>query len=159
MSDLLVRNRNSRVRLAQKLVASDHLKTQQQFVAECDINRIVANARRGIAPRYVNPNTARYGDFSSLPDFATAHDVIMKAREAFQALPAGLRAELDNDPARLASITKSQAERYGLLKEKPPAPPATPPASQPPGSDSDPSGDSASASKGAKKGSKEPKAD
>lgn len=101
--------------------------TQQQFKDECDMNRIVANAQRGIAPKYLARGVPRFGDFSEIPDLTTAYAQIKAAEEAFAELPAALRLELGNDPKRIDELTQDQAKRFNLLKEdKTPQAPAAP---------------------------------
>ena len=91
-------------------------KTQQQFRDECDLNIIVAKAQRGIAPRFVNAAVPRYGDFSSAPSLAEAHEVLERAREAFMTLPSKARAELGNDFTNLTSVDHEFFVRHGLTK-------------------------------------------
>lgn len=133
-----VRNRFDRMRVITVLeTPDDKLLTQQQFKEECDMNRIVERAMKGIPPRFLAKGTPRYGDFSNVPDLQGAYDLIGRAHEAFMALPAALRKELGNDPAQLQHITSDQVERYklGKPKEEVVTPPPTPTPSQPaPGS-------------------------
>lgn len=112
-----IRNRFSQVRRSVRKVedAGDH-HTQQQFKDECDINRIVQNANRGVPPRYFAQGQPHYGDFSNVPDLMEAHDKIERAKQAFMTLPAGLRGELDNDPRRINEISREQIDRYKLKK-------------------------------------------
>jgi hypothetical protein len=91
--------------------------TQQQFKKECDLNEIVAKARRGIAPTF-NPRAQPvYGDFTNVPDLCEAMNRVISAREAFMTLPSGLRAELDNDFTRIDSLTEDQIKRYKLGRD------------------------------------------
>lgn len=123
----LLRDRWSRRISRSPIVPSSaDLATQQQFKDECDMNLIVANAKRGIPPRFLNPSVPQFGDFSDVPDLATAFNLIQEAYEAFLNLPAALRAELGNDPARINELTHDQAVRYNLLRT-----PAATPSSQP----------------------------
>lgn len=109
--------------------------TQQQFKDECDMNRIVKNAQRGVPPRFMTQGTPHYGDFSNVPDLTGMYEVIARAQEAFMSLPSGLRAELGNDPANINKLSADQIARYRLGKTVP-APQgdaqATPPASKEP---------------------------
>ncbi|MEM2002727.1 MAG: hypothetical protein QXT77_08795 [Candidatus Methanomethylicaceae archaeon] len=98
------------------------LRTQQQFKDECDLNRIVKNAQKGIPPRFMAQGVPQYGDFSNVPDLAEAHQLIQDAYDAFMNLPSQLRLELGNDPRNINSITEEQARRHGLLKSSPAVP-------------------------------------
>lgn len=99
--------------------------TQQQFKKECDLNEIVARARKGIAPVF-NPRTQPvYGDFTNVPDLCEAMNRVISAREAFMTLPSGLRAELDNDFTRIDDLTEDQIKRYKLGRDLPTSTPST----------------------------------
>lgn len=112
-----VRKRNERLEVKHPIIpGAEGAQTQQQFKDDCDMNRIVKNASRGIAPRFLNPNMPQYGDFSETKDLMSAYSTIRDAEEAFMNLPSGLRLELGNDPARLSELTQDQLERYNLVK-------------------------------------------
>lgn len=128
----IVRDRNSRLRV--RVTHFDYpetAETQQQFADECDMNKIVDRANRGIAPRYQAQGVPQYGDFSNVPDLPTAYAQIQRAEEAFMRLPAQLRLELGNDPARISQLTQDQIKRFGLGKPTTPSQPTPPEASQP----------------------------
>lgn len=63
-----------------------------------------------------------YGDFSDVPaDYMDALAKIKTAEERFSSLPAALRKEFNNDPARLVAwlrdpANKDKAVEYGLIK-------------------------------------------
>lgn len=120
-----VRNRFDRLHVpAQLAEAPEKALTQQQFKDECDINRIVKNAQRGIPPKYINRATPHYGDVSRFPDITEAYNIVQKAEESFMELPAQLRLELGNNPANFDKITPEQLKRFRLLKEEPTPSPA-----------------------------------
>lgn len=127
------------------------LRAQQQFKDECDINRIVANAQRGIPPRFLSRGEPHYGDFSNTPDLAEAYNTIQRANQAFMNLPAQLRLELGNDPANISRLTQDQVERYKLGRTLPPV--ADPALS---GGQPQPGNDPAKGSSGKKSGGEKP---
>lgn len=95
------------------------LKTQQQFKDECDMNRIVQNAQRGVPSRFARePGSGIYGDFSEVPDMTQALNKINSAKDAFMTLPARLRLELGNDFTRIDELTAEQIEYYRLSKPR-----------------------------------------
>jgi len=104
---------------------------------DADINVLVA--RFGIAGEMPPPRPgAAFGDFSEAHDFQSAMDALVGAQNAFYELPARVREEFGNDPARLIQFVQSsrpsdiaRAREMGLIPPEPPAPPAPPP---PPGS-------------------------
>lgn len=119
MTKSLVRTRWDRKRRTVRMaVTSDRVATQQQFKDECDMNRIVKNAMRGVQPRFMARGVPQYGDFSNVKDLGQAYELIQRAEEGFMALPAELRRELHNDPRLLQHITADQVKRYGLGKVK-----------------------------------------
>jgi len=114
------KHRNKLGRVTAKVYdVPENLRTQQQFKDECDINRIVKNAQKGIPPRFLARGEPHYGDFSRVPDLTEAYNITHRAAEAFMTLPAQLRLELDNDPANIVHLTKDQIDRYDLGKKLP----------------------------------------
>lgn len=104
-------------------------RTHQSDAEASDINRIMGKWRtQGFqreAPGPLNPRTPVYGDFSDVQDFMAAQNAIQAAKEKFQLLPARLRRECDNDPAKLidyvANPDNLEALReFGVLAEEPP---------------------------------------
>lgn len=98
---------------------------RQEFKADTDINSIMKRMlRTGVVPDAVRQNAAVYGDFSQVPDYATMHDKVMAARELFNHLPAGLRAEFRNDPgAFISGVSTPKGHeilaKHGLLRALP----------------------------------------
>lgn len=76
-------------------------RTRQEFKDECDINILMKRWRRGgqipPAPQGFN----NYGDFTNVTSFFEATCQIREAEEAFNSLPARVRASFDNSPAVL----------------------------------------------------------
>lgn len=97
--------------------------TQQQFKDECDINTIVR--RFGLTGEL--PDDVRMpmsGDFTDAPDFDTAMQLVVQAKEEFMRLPAELRSRFNNDPGRLIAFieddgNRDEARKLGLLKPEP----------------------------------------
>lgn len=84
-------------------------KTQQKFEGECNINTIMTKYNSNIdllnASLRLQGATRQpqYGDFSNIPDFMTANQMIIDANNAFSQLPAKLREKFANDPSKLIS--------------------------------------------------------
>ena len=127
-------------------VSIDHFsedKTMQQFIAECDINTILARYKTtGILPEVRNA-APTYLDATAY-DFQVAQDIVAEAQSIFYNLPSAIRARFDNDPAQLLEFVHNprnldESVAMGFIDpSKLPTPkeaPATPPtASQPPSS-------------------------
>lgn len=97
--------------------------TQQHYKAECDINTIMDKyAVNGylVDPLKIRTRKPQFGDFTDMPDFQTAQNVIVEGREAFEALPARVRKYFNNDPALYLSFISDsnnldQALEMGLI--------------------------------------------
>lgn len=94
--------------------------TKQEFRDDADINVIVARVLKG-EPQAQFPGT--FGDFSQVPDFATAMQQVVEAKTAFDALPSRIRTRFHNNAASLVAFLDDpdnldEAVRLGLI-EKP----------------------------------------
>jgi len=105
--------------------------TQQHHAEAVNINTIVQKYHRtGILPNGNNPAKAVYGDFTAI-DFQTAQQRITTAREAFEALPAQIRARFRNEPVELIKFMENpenldEAVKLGLAQKKEVKPPEAP---------------------------------
>lgn len=69
---------------------------KQSFKDEVDINTIVK--RFGIGYEMPpNPKVPQYGDYTNIPDFHTAMNLVATTRENFEQLPANVRSKFEND--------------------------------------------------------------
>ena len=113
--------------------------TEQNHADECDINLIIERySRTGVLgdPLAMPSVSAQFGDFSEVPSYQTAMNYLVSAQEAFDSLPAKIRKEFDNDPAKLLDFigkeeNYDEAVRLGLISERsvadaPAASPSTP---------------------------------
>lgn len=95
-------------------------RTKQEFAEEVDINTIVRRfGITGEVPQGVSQ--VMDGDFLAVTDFQGAMDMIVRAREMFDAMPADVRAEFHNDPAEFLEFTskdenKARAIELGLVR-------------------------------------------
>jgi len=82
-------------------------KTQQNFKDETDINTIID--RFGVENVAQDPRLMPSSeDFMEAFDFQSAQNTIRQAQEAFMDLPADVRAEFDNDPAKLIRFVEDE---------------------------------------------------
>lgn len=104
--------------------------TQQSDAQDCDINVIWERyTKTGQLPT-VNLQ-AMTGDFTNVPDFRTAQEVLKAANDAFAEVPAKIRARFNNDPDEFVKFAlddnnTDELRKMGLAIE-PPAPPPEPP--------------------------------
>lgn len=125
-----------------KKVFTDKSRTHQSFSDAADINTILEKWRTTGFVNQVNLNRAVYADFSSTEDYFQSHLAIKAAEEVFAALPARVRARVDNNPWELVDFVADPANdeelrELGLinpiLEEGETAPPRDfdPPSSEP----------------------------
>lgn len=122
--------------------------TQQDFKEECDVNNIVKRyADTGLWSQSLRPptSTPMFGDFTTVPEFFEAQNIIAKASEHFASLPSEVRFRFNNDPAQLLAFVSDpkntdEAIALGIANPRPtgesPAPgaaPAAPSAGDKPG--------------------------
>lgn len=105
------------------LHCKDKSLAQQQFADDADINVLLERFKvTGQMPAAVS--LPQYGDFSSVMDFRTAQDALLKAKNAFMELPAKIRARFKNDPQELLEFVsdpknRAEATELGLFKAAP----------------------------------------
>lgn len=73
--------------------------TKQSFKDETNINRIMSKYQATGIVTHLNQKNPMYGDFSDVPDYQTALNLVLSANESFMQLPAKIRAKFSNDPA------------------------------------------------------------
>lgn len=105
--------------------AGEVSRTQQQFKDECDINSIMSRYEEtGVLPAPGrNPPVARFGDFASAPDFMSAQNTVLRAREQFESLPRKVRERFQNDPVQFLQFVTDkanlpEARKLGLLSDE-----------------------------------------
>ena len=111
------------------LACDDESLAIQSAEEESNINTIVR--RFGLTGEL--PNNLRMpqsGDFTGLPDFHAAMNMVRHAQEEFLRVPAEVRARFSNDPAKLMafiddSANYDEALKLGLVNKRPdPVPPS-----------------------------------
>lgn len=74
--------------------------TKQSFKDECDINNIIKKFNAtGQLPDLIMKNPL-YGDFSNVPNYQEACEIVSRAESSFSMLDAKLRKRFQNDPAQ-----------------------------------------------------------
>lgn len=91
--------------------------TQQHFKDECDINVIVDRYKvTGVLGDPLDTRTPVYGDFSSMPEFIDAQNIIARASEQFASLPSDVRKRFDNNPALMLEFLQDENNREEAVK-------------------------------------------
>lgn len=104
------------------LECKDASLAKQSFAEEVDINTIVR--RFGLSGEL--PTDIRMpvnGDFEGLFDFQSAMNMIVSARESFDAMPAHVRSRFDNDPHKFVEFCSKdenfdEAVKLGLVRDE-----------------------------------------
>lgn len=103
--------------------------TKQEFAAENDINYIVERARvTGELPQ--KRTEPVYGDFTSVPEYQEALNIVNEAENAFQSLPSIIRERFQNNPAMMLDFmadpkNRPEAVALGLIGGDTPKPAPT----------------------------------
>lgn len=94
--------------------------TKQADALDCDINTIFKKFEKsGQLPNMIARNPS-YGDFSEVPDYQEALNIVRHAEEQFLNLDASIRNEFENDPAKFLAFATDEKnydrmEKMGLL--------------------------------------------
>ncbi len=102
--------------------------TKQAMKDECDINKIMAQMQKTGMTDHVNTHQGNYGDFTEVQDYQTSMNQVIAARDAFETLPAKVRARFRNSPAEFFefvddSENEDEMRELGLLPKKAPEAP------------------------------------
>lgn len=111
----------------------DPSMTKQSFKDECDINRIVARAAESGFFGSIADGQPLYADVSHVPDYQSALNTVIAARDRFMQMPAEIRERFANDPAKMVSFLGDpknidEGRKLGLLKPAPIPDPVVEPA-------------------------------
>lgn len=98
-------------------------KTQQHLQKSTDVNYIVARCLKTGTPLPANP-TPHYADYSSVPDYKEAQNILIIAKQKFSLLPAEIRSKFHNEPSEMLEFVhnpenKEECQELGLLPKPP----------------------------------------
>nr|UXQ88054.1 MAG: internal scaffolding protein [Microvirus sp.] len=85
-------------------------RTKQAFIAECNINNIMAKYQRTGAIDHATKHSKDYG-FASGCDFRESMELVRKANEMFNELPSKLRNKFDNDASQFLTFVQDDANQ------------------------------------------------
>lgn len=92
--------------------------TVQDAKNECDINNIMKRFLKNGASALTDliRQDPTYGDFSSLPEFVDAMNLINHAHDQFSHLSARVRARFDNDPAKFLEFANDPSNGKEMVE-------------------------------------------
>lgn len=78
--------------------------TEQSHKKSCDINSIISSYKRtGVLSPDHRIKDGFFADVSNIGDFQVMQNALVKSRSEFESLPADVREQFANDPARFAN--------------------------------------------------------
>lgn len=97
-------------------------KTKQEYGDQVDVNKIIAKYKKTADPSLLAGKTGVYMDLTEIKDYQSSLNSIIRADEAFSALPSPIRERFQNDPAKLISFLadpsqKDESIKLGLRKD------------------------------------------
>ena len=106
-------------------------RTKQSFAKESNINLIMAKYEKTGLLDHLNKHEGNYGNFIGYADYHTSMNQIQEAADAFQTIPAGVRAKFSNDPAKFLEFAQNPENideliEMGLARPKSPTSEAPP---------------------------------
>lgn len=93
----------------------DESRTKQSEAESCEINNIMARYEKTGLLEHINEN----GRYEDLPDGIEYHDalnLVLEAQQSFDDLPATIRKEFDNEPAKFLSFVENPDNIEALTK-------------------------------------------
>ena len=93
----------------------DDSKVQKSMQDETDIKNILKKyGRTGMLP--IMQDQQLYGDFSSMPEYQEAQNIIIKAERQFSLLSSDVRKKFDNDPAKFLQFCTNKDNLNEMYK-------------------------------------------
>lgn len=102
--------------------------TVQADADACDINKILKRFEKTGVLTHVNRVQAAYADVSDVTDYHSSLNLVLNVQEAFEGLPANVRAYFKNDPSLLLEALQDPAQQDDLVALGVVAPKVEPPA-------------------------------
>lgn len=90
-------------------------RTHQSFKDECDINNIVRKAHQNGFFGHVSKAVPQFGDFTEVPDYQSALNMVIDAKQKFLEIPARIREKFDNDPNKFIEFVSNPANGDQLV--------------------------------------------
>lgn len=82
---------------------------QQHFADSCDVKKIIARFTRTGVLDHVNQLQPQFGDFTSVPTFEEAQQIIAQTSEYFAGLPANVKDRFGNDVKQFLAFVNDES--------------------------------------------------
>lgn len=90
--------------------------TRQEFVSQVNISNIIKKyVRNGVNPFCITQD-AKYGDFTNIPSYQEALELVCAAEDHFLRFPADVRAMFDNDPGKYIDFLNNPENREKAIQ-------------------------------------------
>lgn len=90
-------------------------RTKQGFKRECDVNILMAKYQKtGVLPQ-IKPGQPVYGDFTQVSDYQSAQNMLISAREQFDAMPLNVRKKFNYDPGRFLEFVENPENQQEMI--------------------------------------------
>lgn len=89
-------------------------RTKQEFAEDTDINRLLVKHQRAGTLSHLENHGGHYGDFSDMPDLLEAQSRLQRGQAIFDDLPAEIKREFGQSPARFFSYVNDPANADNL---------------------------------------------
>lgn len=99
---------SERQRVHPKTDPNEPSRTKQSFKDECDINNIMNRYIKTGEISHLNSTNPEYG-FAPDFDFSEAMEMVQRAQDLFDELPANIRERFDNDPGEFMAFCEDPA--------------------------------------------------
>jgi phage internal scaffolding protein len=90
--------------------------TEQSHKDECDINNIIRKYDKTGLITHVNNATAEYGDYTEINEYQESLNMVIKAQNAFDELPADIRKKFGNDPGAFFEFATNPDNVDGMIE-------------------------------------------
>lgn len=96
--------------------SKDQIITKQSDKDSCDLNLIVRKYQTtGQLPSMIKQNP-QYGDFSQVPTYMEAMEIVQKAQVQFDALDPRVRAKFENNPVKFLQFATDQKNMKEMVE-------------------------------------------
>ena len=90
--------------------------TEQHHKDACSISQILSMYDKTGLITHVNRSTAQYGDFTQVNEYQESLNMVIRAQNAFDELPAHVRKKFENDPGQFFEFATNPDNQEEMVK-------------------------------------------